>query len=335
MPSLMQAGRLAYALARGRALPFSMGFILTNRCNFRCVYCDIPEHAGDEMSVEEFRGAIDEFADCGMARAGFSGGEVSLRPEVVPIVRHARERGLFTSMNTNAWLPEPLADELLGLLDMLVISLDGPEPVHDTVRRRRGSHARVLELIERARGRGVALATITVLGPWNLEHIDEILALAAEKGFYAYFQPAYESCLDHQTGLHPVFHPELLDRIATHLTDARRAGLPLGSSPGYLERLRRGPSFGDCGTCKAGRYFATVLPDGRVVPCHLTSGQAQYLDGRKVGFRRAFFDMPHPESGPGCAVTPLQESDLIFGLDGSALANAARQILAARFRRTG
>ena len=90
VPLARRGLRLGVALATGRPLPFSMTFILTHRCNFRCRYCDIPDAAGTEMSTEEFRRAIDELADARMARASFSGGQALPRPDALEIIRHAR-----------------------------------------------------------------------------------------------------------------------------------------------------------------------------------------------------------------------------------------------------
>lgn len=329
--SLTSVARLGLAIATRRKLPFSMGFILTNRCNFQCSYCNIPAQASEELSETEFRTALEELTALGMSRAGFSGGEVTIRPDCEPLLRHARSLGLFTSMNTNAWLSDAQVDALIPHLDMVVTSLDGPEDVHDGVRRRAGSFRRVMSSLERFAGSGVAIATITTLGPWNLDWIEWVLEQAARVGFYSYFQPACNDAFHRDAGLHPALDTATLDSIAARLESARARGAPLGSSPGYLERLTRAPNFSDCGTCNAGRYFGTVLPDGRVVPCHLTSDGA-YLNGRDVGFARAFLDMPHPASGPGCSVTPLVESDLIFGLDPRAIRAANRQLSAARRR---
>lgn len=323
--SLGRAARLGLAMARREPLPFSMTFILTHRCNFRCAYCDIPDAADGEMSSAEFCRAIDELAAVGLARASFSGGEALLRPDALTIVRHARAAGLVTSLNSNAWLALQRIDELAAALDMLVLSLDGPEREHDLVRRRRGSYARVIATIEAARARGLTVATITVLSESNLHVIEEVLALAARHGFWAYFQPAYRDCFNHAAGLDPALGPRVLADIAARLTSAKTAGLPVGASPAFLERLARGPRFGECDGCQAGRYFGTVMPDGMLAPCHLTSGQSA-RDGRQLGFARAFFELPRPTAGPGCAISPYQESDLIFALDPRAVATALRRV---------
>ena len=321
-----RTARLALARATGRRLPFSMTFILTHRCNFRCDYCDIPDAAGDEMTAAEFCRAIDELAEVGLARASFSGGEALLRADAIDIIRHAHARGLVTSLNSNAWLAGEHMGALADVLDMLVVSLDGPEPVHDLVRRRTGSYARVLHTIDAARAHGLTVATITVISHANLHVVDDVLALARQHRFWAYFQPAYRDCFTHARGLDAALGAPVLAALAAQLERARAAGLPVGASPGYLERLARGPRFGDCSTCNAGRYFGTVMPDGTLVPCHLTSGDHAYPNGRRLGFARAFAELPRPAAGPGCAISPYQETDLIFALDRGAVTQALRRL---------
>lgn len=325
----LRGARLGLAMARGRRLPFSMTFILTHRCNFRCDYCNIPDAAADEMSEREFCDAIDELEGAGMARAGFSGGEALLREDAVRIIAHAKRRGLATSLNSNAWLALERIEELAGVLDLLVLSVDGPEDVHDLVRRRRGSYARVVETLARAKKIGLKTATITVLSKATLGVVDDILELAREHRSWAYFQPAYEDCFRQNAGLDSALGPTIFADIASRLERGARAGDRVGNTPGSIERLARGPSFGDCTRCAAGRHFGTVMPDGMVVPCHLKSGDGRHFNGKIVGFARAFLEMDGPSSGPGCAISPYQEADLIFGGDRRAIRAAVRRLTTA------
>lgn len=327
LPMVSGASKLALARTLGKRLPYSITFILTHRCNFQCAYCDIPAAAGDELSEAEFKRAIDDFADAGMSRASFSGGEVLIREDATRIIAHAKSRGLFTSLNTNGWLVQRHIDALSGNLDMMVLSLDGEAAVHDEVRRKQGSQSRVMDAVALAKRNGIAVATITVLSKANLHVVEPVLSLAERHGFWAYFQPAYTDCFDHQRGLDPALTHDVLASLAKRLADAKRAGRPVAASAGFLERLARGPAFGDCASCNAGRYFGTVMPDGTVVPCHLVSKEAVYPNGRHVGFVRAFEQMPHPTRGPGCAISPYQESDLIFQLDVRAITSAVERVV--------
>lgn len=327
VPMTRSAGRLALARATGRKLPYSITFILTHRCNFQCAYCDIPAAAGEELSEAELCGAIDAFTDAGLSRASFSGGEVLVREDAPRIIAHAKSRGLFTSLNTNGWLVPRHIEALTGALDMMVLSLDGATAAHDLVRAKKGSHSRVVESIELARARGIAVATITVLSKQNLHVVDDVLTLAERHGFWAYFQPAYTDCFDRQRGLDPALTQQVLASLSNDLRRHRAAGRPVAASPGFLDRLGQGPDFGSCASCAAGRYFGTVMPEGTVVPCHLVSKDATYFNGREVGFVRAFEQMPHPTTGAGCAISPYQESDLIFHLDPRAIASAIERVV--------
>lgn len=321
---LVRSARLAAALASGRRLPFSVTFILTNRCNYRCGYCDIPGQESEELSTAEIRGAIDELVVAGMARASFSGGEPLLRPDAVELIRHAHGHGLFTSLNTNGWLTCERLPELACALDMIMVSLDGPAEIHDRVRGRRGAHERAVQSLVRARELGIATSSIAVLGPWNFDHLDEILEQGRRLGTWTYVQPAYETCFGPTERLHPMFDAEKLRALADRLEEFRRRGYPIGASSGFLARLRRGPRFSDCARCAAGRYFASVLPDGRMVPCHQTSGAAS-ASGRDDGYVAAFRRLARPVGGEGCAISPYQESDLIFSLHPGAIGAALRR----------
>ena len=323
------AARVVEARARGGSFPFSMTFILTHRCNFRCDYCNIPAAADQEMSTDEFKAALSELAGVGLVRASFSGGEALVRKDAIEIIAHARSLGLMTSLNSNAWFARDRIDELAEVLDLLVISLDGPEAVHDLVRRQRRSYARVIATLDAARERGLATATITVLSQANLHVMDEVVALAGEHGFYAYFQPAYEDCFDAERGLDASFDHRIFNDIAERLRAGQRRGEPLGASPGYVDRLARGPHFGDCAQCSAGRFWGTVLPHGELIPCHLLSGRPgdqPWPNGRELGFAEAFARLDRDKQGRGCAISPYQETDLIFGLDRAAIVAALRRL---------
>ncbi len=314
----------AYAKASGGSMPVSITFITTDRCNFDCSYCQIPHAPTPEMSTDDFKRAIYEFCRHGLTRASFSGGEVMLRRDTVELVTYSKSLGLFTSLNSNGWSTGRHLDELAGVLDMLVVSLDGDREAHDAVCRRPGSYDRVLDLLSDARDHGISTATISVIGPWNLHLLDDLMATASRLGAWAYFQPAQADCYDQSAGLTGGLGASEIHALANALERGLARNEPIAASTGYLARLKQAPKFTSCAKCAAGRFFASVLPDGRVVPCHLTSERHHYPSGLDVGFVKAFNALPRP-SGDGCAISPYQESDLIFSLDRNAIQAALRR----------
>lgn len=320
------ARRFAVARVTGGRLPLSVAFMLTHRCNFRCAHCQIPGTCTDEMSAGEFCGAINELAAAGMTRASFSGGEALLRSDTAQIVAHAKSLGLFTSLNSNGWLAQERLGELAGSLDMVVFSLDGSAEAHDASRSQPGSHARVLAAICKARSLGIAVATITLVQPDCLSVIDDVLQIAGDLGFWPYFQPIQENCFERRAGIRTGPDDGWLRDLADRLLRARRDGLPVGNSSAWLKLLASGKSQGGCAGCAAGRFTATVLPDGTLVPCHMTLGDRAWPNGRRLGFAKAFDEMPKPLPTGGCTISPNRETTLLLSLKPTSVLAALRHL---------
>ena len=132
---------------------------LTDRCNFRCVYCMpaggvewLPSRdvLTDGEIVEVVRAAADEH---GIRRFKLTGGEPTLRPGLANLVRAVRSAAGVEdlSMTTNGFLLQKLAAPLRDAgLDRVTVSVDSLRP--DRFRRitRTGDLAAVLRGIDRA-----------------------------------------------------------------------------------------------------------------------------------------------------------------------------------------
>jgi cyclic pyranopterin phosphate synthase len=136
---------------------------LTDRCNFRCLYCmpaggvewlPAPDLLTDHEILAVVRAAA---AVHGIRRFKLTGGEPTLRPGLVGLVKALRETGDADdlSMTTNGMLLEKLAKPLRDAgLDRVTVSVDSLRP--DRFRRitRTGDLATVLRGLDRAEGVG-------------------------------------------------------------------------------------------------------------------------------------------------------------------------------------
>lgn len=138
---------------------------VTNRCNFRCVYCH-NEGLGatqgpraphpDELSPEEIEERVAVAASFGVRSVKFTGGEPLLRHDCEEIVRRAARHIHRVSMTTNGFF---LAERAQGLAEAGLrranVSLDSLDP--EAFRRiRRGDLAAVLAGIDAALAAGIA-----------------------------------------------------------------------------------------------------------------------------------------------------------------------------------
>jgi MoaA/NifB/PqqE/SkfB family radical SAM enzyme len=332
-----QAGRLARSLlpvlqlgARrltGRKSPFQMTFSLTNRCNFLCDYCRIPTHELDEMSTAEWLGAIDELRAGGMGRASLIGGEPLVRRDAGEIIRHLKRQGVHSSMNTNGWFVRDRLDDVAEL-DLVCITLDGPEEIHDT-QRQKGSYKRVLAAMDALRERNVPFVTMTVVTKAGIGHVRHVLEVAREMGGRAYFQLVHDANVDVDAPIAPDISAERVSQFIDEMKDLKLRGWPVGNSFAILEQQARERYLGTCADCHAGSYYGYVFSDGTVAPCLLLQHRAPPGNGRKRGYVRAFQELGDPV-GPGCSCSATHEVNRILDLDMRVLFGALEVALQSR-----
>src|SRR5712691_2222633 len=88
-------------------IPLAVLAELTHRCPLQCPYCSNPidlERASHELTTEEWKGVMDQLASLGVLQFHFSGGEPTVRKDLVELVRHAASLGLYTNLITSAVL---------------------------------------------------------------------------------------------------------------------------------------------------------------------------------------------------------------------------------------
>lgn len=108
---------------------------VTDRCNFRCVYClpnGCPKAPADQpLSLEEIRRLMCAFAGLGFWKVRLTGGEPTLRPDIVKVVEQvARTPGIRrVGLTTNGHRLAAMTSELreAGLMS-LNVSLDSLDP---------------------------------------------------------------------------------------------------------------------------------------------------------------------------------------------------------------
>ncbi len=187
----------AHHLLRGYAfLPNSITFTVTYKCNLRCRMCPIYGESGnfnaalirDELTLSEIVNLID---DINPSLRGFylTGGEPFIRKDIFEIIKAIKSRGMSCAINTNATLiTEEKAKKIVEHdVDDVVISIDGPEKVHNFIRgmgnafelSRKGIEYLLSERGNREKPR---IGMNCVISKSNLAHLEEVFELAEELG---------------------------------------------------------------------------------------------------------------------------------------------------------
>ena len=157
---------------------------VTDRCNYRCTYC-LPEDGvshvdrEDILRFEEIVALVRCFVELGVRRVRLTGGEPTVRRDLVQLVRMLRAIPALEdiALSTNGHLLDELAAPLRRAgVDRLNVSLDSLDPERFARITRRGDVGRVLAGIEAARAAGfrsIKLNAVAVKG----FNDDEVAAL--------------------------------------------------------------------------------------------------------------------------------------------------------------
>jgi GTP 3',8-cyclase len=136
---------------------------LTDRCNFRCVYC-IPDEHNDWMprheilSYEEIEMIVRAAVDLGIEKVRLTGGEPLLRRDLPVLVEKlATIPGLSDlALTTNGYyLPEKAVDLARAGLGRVTVSLDSLRGAKFSLLTGRAALAKVLDGIDAARAAGL------------------------------------------------------------------------------------------------------------------------------------------------------------------------------------
>jgi radical SAM protein with 4Fe4S-binding SPASM domain len=263
---MLAGGHLArLSLAAGRAYrPIGAMIELTHRCHLACVHCYLEDnHAwhdkARELSTAEVTRIIDQLQAAGCMFLTITGGEVYLRQDLYPILRHARGLGLAVVLFTTGTLIGPSDIDELARLHLRRVELSlysADSDVHDAITQRPGSHAKTMWAIRNLVARQVPVLIKCPMMRGNFESYDGLKQLAEELAVPLLVDPTVNAMNDGN-----------LAPAQQRLTPAQLT--EFFSKPGlqvYGEVSRKLPTAADT-ICAIGKRSCVIGPFGDVHTC--------------------------------------------------------------------
>ncbi len=292
MNSLSTARKIRIAARTGLNImigrPITVSFEITYNCNARCSHCDLGEYVEEpRMSGEVFADWLQELRP---AVAQISGGEPTLRKDLVQIVRAMRDRdpvAVFVITTNVQNLNEGRYLELRDAgIDQFSFSLDYPDGRHNIFRNLKNNFQHIAEIIQIIVAHGnddVVLACVVQSD--NFRDLPRMAALAREWGVAINFS-TYNSLRtgkEHYLINKPDDLAELKE-VVEKLIAMQESGYPIMSSAWTLRQMVKFFATGRREDCRAGNRFLIVTPWGKVSPCGMNR---QGYDSREQ-LRREF-----------------------------------------------
>ena len=297
----------------GRSIEY-LRISVTDRCNFRCLYCMPAEGLpwlpkAEILSYEEIADVVRQLAPLGLRRLRITGGEPTIRPnleELIRLLRSVPEIEDIALSTNGARLPE-LAHRLRAAgLDRLNMSADSlrPDRVAAIARRNLGFDPVSAALAAETAGLGPIKINVVVMRGINDDEVEDFARLTIEHPWHVRFielMPVGE--MSGLTWEHIVPSDEVLARVSAVGPLASDVGPSRGNGPAAYYRLAdaRGTigvitpmTHTYCASCNRVRLTA----DGRLRTCLFGDHEVLLRDALRRGeplealFRRALAEKP-------------------------------------------
>jgi len=279
------------------AYPLFAVWNFTNRCNLKCSHCYQSAGKGleDELSLSQKLEIIDQMGRTYLPMIAFAGGEPTISPDLIPVLRRCRDWKIHTSLATNGTLFTPeLAKELADAgLYYCEVSLDSVNrEKHDKFRGIPGVWQKTVEGMKVITSTpGMRLGIAMCVHHNNYAEVRDMIEFAKDIGAacFAYFNfiPVGRGKGMVEEDITPAQREKLLIMLNEYIqsgkigiisTCPQFGRICLAHSPVYVGRVAAthcgSVSWGKArviakylGGCGAGRTYVCIQPDGRVTPC--------------------------------------------------------------------
>lgn len=173
-------------------------FAITTRCNCKCVMCDLHKKPPTSMEPKDAMRVLDFLSQNKFLIVYFTGGEPTLHPNVVEIVRYANKLGLVTAMTTNGTASKDMITRLkrAGLF-VLSVSFDHwDDEISEKIRRHKDIKRKQESTIKHCKEVGLRTYTLTFLNHYVIrDGVEKLVTYINEK-----FNVPFGFCYPIRTG---------------------------------------------------------------------------------------------------------------------------------------
>ena len=151
--------------------------ILTHNCNLRCLHCYIDAKACKEDLEKNYNKTIeliDKLEKDNFKQIMFTGGECLIFPKIVDLIKYAKSKNMIVSIFTNGMI---FNQEVLDLVDMVNISVDGPDNIHNYIRQNENSYNNILKVLDYLKTIDKYTTLQMTINNFNYDNLDYLVDL--------------------------------------------------------------------------------------------------------------------------------------------------------------
>ena len=191
------------SLIFGRKKPQVVSVNITERCNQKCIYCEIgqsiPSTEKYSLSFQDMIWIIDEMSKSNIKKISICGGEPFLFTRLIEMVLYASKSGIRCFITSNGMSINKLSDDSLKILKQcnaqINISIDSfDENINSYIRGSKASVHNVISSIEKLSEFGITVILLSVISKYNYNKLYDYIRKAVSLGVAeVLFQPVIKA----------------------------------------------------------------------------------------------------------------------------------------------
>jgi len=187
------------------------------------------------------------------------GGEPLMRPDIMEILQHSRDLGLYTSVITNGTLLPERAEKIAKIADLTWVSLDHDSEFHNEMRGRSGVYQKALEGIAKLRKAGGRVVINCVLSKLNMDAAKKVAEVARRLRVRVAFDPM--EIFPGNNSEHALA-PQELRSMFSEIRELKDQGYPILNSYEFIDHITNPIEY----SCAQPQIFTWVSANGKVEP---------------------------------------------------------------------
>lgn len=144
-------------------------------CNNKCIHCFIDHKKdGGDLTTQRIKSVIDSVREKSVIE--FTGGEPTIRNDIIELVKYAKKKGHLTRMQTNGnrFSDKTFTKKISKYLDSVLIPIHSVNPtIHDIITDTSGSWKKTIDGIKNLKKTNIDISTQTVINRKNVGTLKE------------------------------------------------------------------------------------------------------------------------------------------------------------------
>jgi len=243
--------------------PYRILHLITSKCNCRCGICNLWKNSlghKNDLTTDQIIKMLDDARNAGIIFYDALGGEPLLRDDIGIILKYAKKIGLKTTVVTNGYYLKEKHNEIMPFIDVLAVSIDSNDNLHDEMRDCRGLREEAIEGIKLSKNNRTKILINSIISNKNLTKAYGLLELAQDLGVSICFQPI-DLIKGYNENLIPTKNE--LKEVFNKIIIFKKSGYPITNSYEYLKFFTNGKKY----VCCASKCFINIEPNGDIISC--------------------------------------------------------------------